>query len=129
MEQDNRSLSSLIGDLSGNVATLFRKEIELAKAEAGERATEASVALGGIAAGIVLALAALIVLLQALVIGLTEAGIPAAWSALIVGLAVAAVGYLLVHKGVAHLKSESFVPRRSVNALEKDARAVKEHVS
>jgi hypothetical protein len=128
MQTENRSLTGLVGDLASDVGTLLRKEVDLAKAEASEKLTDAAVAIGAIVGGVVMALAALIVLLQALVIALTEAGIPAGWSALIVGVAVAAFGYMLVHKGVTDLKAGKLAPRRTMNALEKDAQTIKEQV-
>ena len=129
MDQENRSLSTLLGDLSSSIGVLFRKEIELAKAEASEHLTDAVVAIGAIAAGVAMVLAALIVLLQALVLGLTEAGIPPAWASLIVGILVAGAGYLCMNRGAAALKATKLAPRRTVEALEKDAKAVKEQVS
>jgi hypothetical protein len=62
----DRSFTSLLGELSRDITTLFRKEIELARAETSEKVTQSLVAVGAIAGGTVLALAALIVLLQAL---------------------------------------------------------------
>jgi hypothetical protein len=124
----DRSMRELLADLAGDVSTLFRKEIELARAEAGEQAGRALSAIGGIAAGMVIGLAALIVLLQALVIGLTNAGLPAGWSALIVGLLVAIVAYVMVQKGVNDLKARNLMPERTVRSVREDARTVKEHV-
>lgn len=129
MDQDNRSLSTLLGDLTGSIGTLFRKEIDLAKAEVSEKLTGALIALGAIAAGLAMILAALIVLLQAVVLGLTEAGLPAGWAALIVGVVVAGLGYLSINRGAAALSATKLAPRRTVEALEKDVNAVKEQVS
>ena len=67
-QTDDRSLKELFGNLTHSVTTLFRKEIELARAENSEKMSQAGVDAGAIAGGGVLALAALIVLLQALVI-------------------------------------------------------------
>ena len=52
--------------------------------------------IASIAAGSILALAALLVLLQALVVAIAEAGVPPAVAALIVGAVVALIAYLLV---------------------------------
>jgi hypothetical protein len=90
---DDRSLKDLFGDLSHSVSTLFRKEIELARAETSEKVGHALGAAGSIPAGAILALAALIVLLQALVIALTELGLAPALAALIVGVVVAIVAF------------------------------------
>ena len=106
MQTEDRSLKDLLGDLTGNITTLFRKEIQLARAETSEKISQVGYAIGSIAGGGILALAALIVLLQALVIGITEAGVPAGWAALIVGVVVAAIAYGLIHKGTSDLKAE-----------------------
>ena len=123
---DDRSISDLIGDLSGNVSTLMRKEIELARAETSEKVSQATVAVGSILGGAILALAALIVLLQALVIALTNAGIPAGWSALIVGVIVAGIAYVLIHKGTSDLKAGNLAPERTIYSLKQNAQTLKE---
>ncbi|MGH6919785.1 MAG: phage holin family protein [Geminicoccaceae bacterium] len=126
MHTDERSLKDLLGDLTENITTLFRQEIQLARAETSEKITQVGVAIGAIAGGAILALAALIVLLQALVIGLTEAGLPAGWAALIVGAVVAVIAYVLIHKGTSDLKASNLAPDRTVNSLKRDAQVVKE---
>jgi drug/metabolite transporter (DMT)-like permease len=124
---DDRSLKELLGDLTQSVTTLFRKEIELARAETSEKLSQAGVAAGAIAAGGVLALAALIVLLQALVIALSELGLAPALSALIVGGVVAIIAFALIYKGMNDLKASNLAPTRTVEALRRDAHMVKEH--
>ena len=103
---DDRSLKALFGDLTYSVSNLFRKEIELARAEASEKISQAGVAAGSLAAGGILALAALIVLLQALVIALTELGVAPALSALIVGGVVGIIAFALIYKGINDLKGD-----------------------
>jgi drug/metabolite transporter (DMT)-like permease len=124
---DDRSLKELLGNLTQSVTTLFRKEIELARAETSEKLSQAGVAAGAIAAGGVLALAALIVLLQALVIALSELGLAPALSALIVGGVVAIIAFALIYKGMNDLKASNLAPTRTVEALRRDAHMVKEH--
>jgi drug/metabolite transporter (DMT)-like permease len=125
-QTDERSFKELLGDLTSSVSTLFRKEIELARAEASEKVGQAAVAAGSIAAGAILALAALIVLLQALVIALTELGLAPGWSALIVGGVVAVIAFALIYKGMNDLKASSLAPTRTVESLRRDAHMVKE---
>jgi hypothetical protein len=126
MHTDERSLKDLLADLTESITTLFRKEIQLARAETSEKLSQAGIAMGAIAGGAILALAALIVLLQALVIALTEAGLPPGWSALIVGLIVALVAYLMIHKGTKDLKANNLAPNRTMDSLKRDAQVVKE---
>ena len=124
--KDDASITGMLSSLTENVSTLFRKEIQLARAETSEKVTQAMVAVGSIVGGGILALAALIVLLQALVIALTNAGIPAGWSALIVGVIVVGIAYALVQKGINDLKAENLVPERTIDSLKEDAQVVKE---
>ena len=123
---ENRSVPELLSDLSGNVSTLMRKEIQLARAETSEKIGQATVSVGSILGGAILALAALIVLLQALVIALTNAGIPAGWSALIVGVIVAVIAYALIQKGTSDLKANNLAPERTIDSLKQNAQTLKE---
>jgi hypothetical protein len=123
---DDRSLKELIGDLSGSISTLFRKEIQLARAETSEKITQSMVAVGAIAGGAILALAALLVLLQALVIAISELGVPPGWASLIVGVIVAAIAYFMIHKGTNDLKASSLAPSRTIDSLRSDAHMAKE---
>lgn len=121
-----RSAGSLLADAMGNVSALVRNEVDLARAETSENVTRAGVALGMIAAAAILALVALIVLATALVAGLAEAGLHPGWAALIVGVALAAIAYVLFHKGTDDLKLSSLAPTRTAKNLRRDAEAVKE---
>jgi hypothetical protein len=123
---DDRSFKELFADLTSSVSTLFRKEIELARAEAAEKVGQAAFAAGSIAGGAILALAALIVLLQALVIALADLGLAPALSALIVGGIVAIVAFALIYKGMSDLKASSLAPTRTVESLRRDAHLIKE---
>jgi drug/metabolite transporter (DMT)-like permease len=125
---DERSLKELLADLTHSVTTLFRKEIELARAEISEKLSEAGVAVGSLAAGGILGLAALIVLLQALVLALTELGLAPAWASLIVGGVVAIIAFALIYKGMNDLKASNLAPTRTVEALKRDVHMVKEQV-
>lgn len=128
MHADDRSLKDLLADLSNSITTLFRREIQLARAETSEKVTQVAVAIGSIAGGAILALAALIVLLQALVLALAAAGVPASWASLIVGVVVAIVAYVLIHKGTSDLKAGNLAPNRTVDSLKRDAQVAKEQV-
>ena len=122
----DRSFKELFADPTNSVSTLFRKEIELARTEASEKLGQAAFAAGSIAGGGILALAALIILLQALVIGLTELGLAPALSALIVGGVVAIIAFALIYKGTNDLKASNLAPTRTVESLRRDAHMIKE---
>ena len=48
MHTDDRSLKDLFADLTESITTLFRKEIQLARAETSEKVTQVAVAIGAI---------------------------------------------------------------------------------
>src|SRR5688572_10878895 len=102
-----RSVPELFADLAGQVSDLFRKEVQLARAEVGETIGKAGSSAALLAAGGVMALAALIVLLLALVAGLIEMGMQAWLAGLIVGLVAALIGYALVRTGLGRLNASN----------------------
>lgn len=131
---EQRSLPDLIKELMNDVTSLFRKEVQLAKAEAGEKVGKAMVGVEMIAAGGILAIAALGVLLSAAVAGvagiLMSMGMGEAAAsgiaALIVGGIVALVAYALVMRGVSALKAQNLMLDRTAHSLERDASVLKE---
>lgn len=127
--QENRSVGELLRDLAADVSALIRQEITLARTEAQEKVSQTMVAAMSIVAGALIAFAALIVLLDALVYGLTEAGLERWLAALIVGVVVALIGFLLVRKGQNDLSAASLTPERTTANVRKDLNLVKEQVS
>jgi putative superfamily III holin-X len=125
-DSPNKSAGTLLSDAMSNVSGLVRSEVDLARAEISENVTKAGVAIGLIAGAAIIALVALNVLAAALVAALTEAGLDAGWSALIVGAALGLVAYVLINKGVNDLKLSSLAPTRTVKNVQRDAAAVKE---
>ncbi|MBA96663.1 MAG: phage holin family protein [Sulfitobacter sp.] len=122
----NKTTGSLLSDALTHVSSLVRSEVDLARAEINDNLKSAGIAIGMIAGAVVVALTALNVLTAALVAALTEAGIPAGWSALIVGITLAIVAYIMVSKGTNDLKLSSLAPTRTAKNVKRDAQAVKE---
>jgi drug/metabolite transporter (DMT)-like permease len=114
---DERSLGELFAELSRETGLLVRKEIELATTEMTAKARVATRHATTVAVGGVLAHAALLVLLAAIVIGLAEMGLPAWLSALIVAIVAGLGGYLLVQRGLAHLRRTSVAPTQTMESL------------
>ena len=128
MSDSNRSVPELLGNLVNQLSTLFRKEVQLARAEVGEKVEQATGSVALVAAGGVLLLAALMILLEAVVAFLAYLGIPVPWARLIVGVVVALIGYALVRSGMSGLKTSNLVPDRTVEQLSRDAAVAKEQV-
>ncbi|WP_337188589.1 phage holin family protein [Phenylobacterium sp.] len=109
-------VTQLVDDVSG----LLRKEAQLIRTEVAEKVRSAGRAVTDIAAGGLLLIAALLILLQALVLALSKVMDPI-WAALLVGLGVAGVGYLLVRSGMRAISPRNLSPDRSTRQLGKTA--------
>ncbi|MBM3604848.1 MAG: phage holin family protein [Alphaproteobacteria bacterium] len=117
------SLASEALSLSGD---LVRKEVALAKAEISQSLSQAGTAIGFIAVAGVIGIVTINVLVAALVAALAETDLGPIWSAVIVGLVLALLAYILLRKGMNDLKPESLMPSRTVKNVQRDAQTVKE---
>ncbi len=118
------SIPELIRNLATDLSTLLGKELELAKAEVRESASEVQTAVGAIATGAAIAMAGLVILLLSAVYGLSNVVDP--WlAALIVGAAALLVGYLMVRAAKAKMSARSLVPDRTMESARKDKETLK----
>lgn len=124
---DPRSLPQLVADLTHDLSTLVRKESELVRVEFKENLQQ--VARGGakVAIGAVLLLAAVMILLQTLVLGLSKVMDPV-WASLLVGVVVGIAGFVLLRNGAKSASPAVLRPDKAANQLRKDAQFVKEQV-
>ena len=120
--KDERSLGELLSELSRETSVLVRKEVELATTEITAKARTAGTHVAVVATGGALAHAALLVLLAAIVMGLTQLGLAAWLAAGIVAIAVAVAGYSLIQMGVSRLRATRIVPVHTVQSLKEDAK-------
>ncbi|HEX6290821.1 MAG TPA: phage holin family protein [Herpetosiphonaceae bacterium] len=124
-QTDTRSLGELLSELANETTTLVRQEIQLAKTEMTQKATRAGKDVGMIGAGGALAYAGLLAIIAAVIIGLGQI-IPMWLSALIVGLVVVGIGYVLIQRGLSELKRIDPAPRQTIQTLKEDKEWVKE---
>ena len=123
--RDDRSLGELFAELAQETSTLVRQEVNLAKVEMSEKASRAGRHIGILAAGGALAYAGLLAILAAVIVLLNNI-MPLWVSALLVGLVVAVVGYLLVRRALDALKREDFAPRQTMETLKEDQQWAKD---
>jgi hypothetical protein len=125
---DLRAISGLLGDALSQFAKLFQNEVDLAKAELGEKAQRVGAASGFIGAGAVLVIPAIVMALFALTAALIAAG----WSQPVSYLASAAlaavIAGILFAIGFSRLDARQLAPRETMRQLEKDKDAMKELV-
>jgi len=133
---ESRPLAELIGGLANDISNLFRKEIQLAKAEASEKLSQTMGGVISLVIGAVLALGALGVLLSAIVSLLASFFVnqgmdPAMSNAIAAGIVTIVVGiiaWVFVNRGLSALKASNLNLNRTTASLSRDADIVKERL-
>ncbi|MBW9118108.1 phage holin family protein [Rhizobium cauense] len=130
---ESAPLSELVSGLIADVTGLIRKEIDLAKTEASEKVSKALSGIEVLIIGLVLAIGAVGVLLSAVVggvatllvgQGMTESSAHAL-AALIVGVLVGAIAWIMMSRGIGALRGSSMALDRTATSLRRDVDAVK----
>jgi membrane protein implicated in regulation of membrane protease activity len=122
---EDRSLSELLSDVTTEVATLFRKEVELAKAETTEQVSRAAKAGGMLGAAAVIGFLDLILFSFALAWALAEV-MPEGAAFAIVGVVFAIVAGVLAMAGKKRLANVNPVPNQTVQTLRQDVQVAKD---
>jgi F0F1-type ATP synthase assembly protein I len=114
-----KSLGQLFGELTSDLSTLFRKEVELAKAETKDEVARAGRAGGMLGGGAFAGWFAVLFLSFALA-WLLDEWMHTALAFLLVGLVYAVVAAVLVVQGRNRLQSVDPVPQQTVETLKED---------
>ena len=118
-ERNDRSIAELIAELSREMTTLVRQELQLAKAEMSQKASRVGKNVGFLVVGGVVAYTGLLAIIAAVIIVLGIV-IPLWLSALVVGAVIAFVGLILVIKGANTLRQEDPAPQETMETLKED---------
>jgi uncharacterized integral membrane protein len=122
---DLRAISHLVGDALSQFSKLFQNEVDLAKAELGEKVQQIGGAVGIIAAGAVLVIPAIVMALFALAAALIAGGWSQPVSYLISAIIAAVLAGILFAVGLNRLDARHLAPRETLRQLEKDKDTVK----
>ena len=125
----DRSIGTIIKDLTADLSNLFRSEIALLKLELKESAAK----LGGggvlMAAAAFLGLIGVAFLFVTLTLGLVALGVPAWISSLIVTVLLFICAVVLALMGKKKLESVNFVPTESIDHIRADIDTLKADVA
>ena len=124
-----RSLGTIIKDLTADVSALIRSEIALLKLEIRESVTRLGGGAAFFAAALFLALVGLAFLFVTITLGLVALGVPAWLSALIVTIVLFASAVVLALLGKKKMEQVRFVPNESIEQIRSDIDAIKEDVA
>jgi hypothetical protein len=125
---DHRSVSELFADALNQFSKLMRNEFQLARAELSVKAGEMMSAVGMLIGAGLFVIPTIVLLLMAIAAWMEELGLPPSVANLIgaaVGLVITGI---LAAIGANRLKSNSLVPERTLDQLQRDVAAAKEHV-
>lgn len=119
MQDDDRSIASVLSDIVGNIQQIVRAEVRLAKTEVREEIGKARRGMVFVAAGAATALLASVFILLTAVYAL--ALIWPLWvAALVVGVGTGLIGFLLLTGGVRQIRSVSLPPPRTVETIQEN---------
>lgn len=120
-----RTLGSIIKDLTADLSMLFRSEIALLKFEIKDAAAKLGGGAALMAGALVCALVGIAFLFVTITLGLVALGVPAWLSALIVTLVLFAGAGALAMMGKKKLEGVNFVPNESIEHIRTDIDAIK----
>ena len=127
-QPDDASMVGLLRQLSREVPALFTKELALAKAELQASLTTLKAGIAGVAGVAIVLLAGRFILLMSAVYALSTMMAP--WlAALIVGVVVMVIGFIMLQSGKKQFEPSHFKPDRTLDALNKDQEALRRKVS
>ena len=124
---ENKPLGDLFSDLAGEMSELVRKEVTLAKVEVGQKVRHIGKNVGYLVVGGAVAYAAMLVILAGIVM-LLDRVMPNWGAALLVGVVVGIIGWLLIGKARAALQATDVTPQQTVESLKEDAAWVKQQI-
>lgn len=124
---ENKPLGDLFSELAGEMSELVRKEVALAKLEVGQKARHIGKNVGYLVVGGAVAYAAMLAIIAGIVM-LLDGVMPNWVAAIVVGVVVGIVGWLLIGKARAALQATDITPQQTVETLKEDAAWVKQQI-
>jgi Putative Actinobacterial Holin-X, holin superfamily III len=125
LNHEERSLGELFAELSRETSALVRSEVTLAKTELTEKASRVGRDASMVAAGGAVAHAGALALVAGAVLILIRIGLEPWMAAVIVGVAVAAIGYGMTTKALTALKRDDLTPRHTIDSMKETAQWAK----
>ena len=120
-----QTVATLTSAALSQFAELFQNEVDLAKAEVGEKFSKIGGAIADIGAGAILLIPALVMALFALAAAMIAGGWSEPVSYLIAAVVAAALAGILFKVGLKRLDARNLAPRETVRQLEKDKDTLK----
>jgi uncharacterized membrane protein YqjE len=127
--EDDRSLGTIVKELTADFTTLFRSEVALLKLEVKDTVAKLAGGVGMFAGAAFVALFGLAFAFVTLVLVLIRLGIPAWVSALIVTILLFVTAAVLAFLGKRKFAAVNFVPTDSVEQIKGDIESIKADIA
>jgi uncharacterized membrane protein YqjE len=124
----DQSVGDLLGRVTGDLSTLMRKEVELAKVEMKEEATKAGKASGTLVGAGLVGYLVLVFVSLAVMFGLDQV-MPIGWAALITAVLLGIVAAVLFVVGRKQFQQVNPNPEQTVETLKEDVQWAKNRTS
>jgi uncharacterized membrane protein YqjE len=126
--KQDKSVGELFSDLTREMSTLVRQEVQLAKTEMTHKAASFGKNLGFVVVAAIFALLALQALCAAAILGLAQVLAP--WlAALIVGGVLLVVAAILTLVAMKAIKKEGLAPTQTVETIQEDVQWAKQQMN
>jgi uncharacterized membrane protein YqjE len=125
----DRSLGTIIKELTEDITTLFRGEIALLKLEVKDTVAKLGGGIGLFAGALFVALFGLAFLFVTIMLVLVRLGVPAWLSALIVTIVLLATAAVLALMGKKKFAAVEFVPTKSIESIKADVEAIRSDIA
>jgi uncharacterized membrane protein YqjE len=125
----DKTLGTIIKELTEDFSTLFRSEVALLKLEVKETVTKLGGGIGMFAGAVFLGLFGLAFAFVTIVLGLVALGVPAWLSTLIVTIVLFVVAGILAFLGKKKFAALQFVPSATIETVKNDIESLKADVA
>jgi hypothetical protein len=127
--RDEPGLFHALSDTVSRATDLIQLEVRVFRAELDEKLSHVKAGLSLIVSGAIFMAGALLLLLQAAVLGLVDAGLSPALATLLVAGAAIVIGVAFMLTGRKQMSGDTLAPERTIHHLQRDTRLVKEKLS
>lgn len=127
--EDDRSLGTIVKELTADLSTLFRSEVALLKLEVKDTVAKLSGGAAMFLGAAFLAVFGLGFLFVTIVLGLVRLGVPAWLSTLIVTVLLFAAAGVLAMMGKKKFAAVQFVPTESIEQIKTDIESIKADIA
>jgi hypothetical protein len=115
----------MFAELSRETRTLIQQEMQLAKAELGQKVSRMARSGALVIGGGLIAYGGLLGIIAGVILVLINLGMIPWVAALVGGVVVAVIGYILIRAGLSGLRQQDLTPRQTLETLKEDAQWLK----